>query len=371
MVCFLGILFYFGWKNYSFEVSFVNKFIEAMPSDYTISKTETSNKYRSSGEIAIDLTKYIGVDENYHLNQSIALLHSRVDPRTLNRLQTERILQDSIKIFHLKHFIQPQKETCVKRLPTALVIGVQKCGTRELVDFMHLHPHIQIYHKFTYFMPYFTNMYSKGVEWFRKQMPCSFSNQITVTKLAEEFFDNKHHVPERIQKFNASIKLILIVREPIARSYSAYSFFKAKYSNKTFTQLVITALKNTTQKLPDFLKMSIYDESMKRWLKVFYISQILIIEHNELKQDPVSTLGKVEQFLGLGHYITSGMFAYKAESGFYCIRSNLTTTGMSCYSSARGRVQDPISSEIRSKLTDYFRPKNDRFFRLIGKSFNW
>ena len=52
----------------------------------------------------------------------------------------------------------------------------------------------------------------------------------------------------------------------------------------------------------------------------------LIIEQNEFKQDPGSVLVKVEQILGLDHYITSDMFAYNAEKGFYCIRSNLTTT---------------------------------------------
>ena len=54
-------------------------------------------------------------------------------------------------------------------------------------------------------------------------------------------------------------------------------------------------------------------KKMKLWLKYFNLSQILIIEHNELKHDPVSVLVKVEQFLGLGHYITSDMFAYNAE----------------------------------------------------------
>ena len=61
------------------------------------------------------------------------------------------------------------------------------------------------------------------------------------------------------------------------------------------------------------LKLSIYDEKMKLWLKYFNLSQILIIEQNEFKHDPVSVPVTVEQFSGLGHYITSDMFAYNAE----------------------------------------------------------
>ena len=61
---------------------------------------------------------------------------------TLTRDQIEQLLRDSVGIFHLKNFIKPPNETCEKRLPTAIVIGVQKCGSHELIDFMHLHPHI-------------------------------------------------------------------------------------------------------------------------------------------------------------------------------------------------------------------------------------
>ena len=118
--------------------------------------------------------------------------------------------------------------------------------------------------------------------------------------------------------------------------------------------------------------MSIYDESMDiRWLKVFNLSHFLILEQNEFKQDPVSVLVKIEGFLGLGHYIKPDMFVYNAETGFQCIRSRLTTTGMACYASDRERHQEPISMEVRSKLTKFFKPKNERFFRMIGKSFDW
>ena len=321
---------------------------------------------------------YYNTCTNYSLevdikNKAKNGFHRRVDPQTLNRDDTEQILRDSIEMFHSNNFIKPPNEVCEKRPPSAIVIGVQKSGTRELMDFMYLHPHIQIYHDKIYEMNYFGNnrQYKEGVGWLTEQMPCSFSNQITIMKKAGYF--HAMDVPERIQKFNATIKLILMVREPIARYYSAYTFFKAmgRPYEETFDEMVINALKNTQQKQTRLLNMSIYDESMEYWLEHFYLSQIFIIEHNQFKQDPVSVLVKVEEFLGLGHYITSDMFAYNAVTGFQCIGSNLTTTGMSCYASNRGRPQDPISREIKSKLTDYFKPKNERFFRIIGKSIDW
>ena len=334
--------------------------------------TARPNQYESVVEPG--LMQIVNMDEYGHSKlQSRARLNVRVDPRILSTEKTQQILWDSIELFHSNKFIKPPNEVCEKRPPSAIVIGVQKSGTRELIDFMHLHPHIQIYRKKEHYeMNYFSRRYNKSMGWFKKQMPCSFSNQITVMKNSGYFHMDTVDVPERIRKFNASIKLILIVREPIARSYSAYTFFKERRGYKeSFGEIVINAIKNKKQELPKLLKMSIYDESMKRWLQVFNLSQILIIDHSEFKQDPVSVLVKVEEFLGLGHYITTDMFTYNAVTGFQCIWSNLTTTGMSCYASNRGRPQDPISREIKSNLTGYFKPANKRFFGIIGRPFNW
>ena len=196
---------------------------------------------------------------------------------------------------------------------------------------------------------------------------------MTIIKDSGYFHTTDVDVPGRIRTFNSSIKLTLILREPIARSYSAYTFSKTQgrgYAQR-FDELVINAIRNEKQKRPTLLNMSIYDESMERWLKVFNLSHFLILEQNEFKQDPLSILVKVEGFLGLGHYIKPDMFVYNAETGFHCIRSRLTTTGMACYASDRGRHQEPISMEVRSKLTKFFKPKNERFFRMIGKSFDW
>ena len=104
---------------------------------------------------------------------------------------------------------------------------------------MHLHPRIQFYHKRFYEMKYSSGKrYNRIVAWLRDQMPCSFSNQITVMKMAGYFHNDA--VPERIQQFNESIKLILMVREPVSRSFSAYTFFKEMRTyEKSFSDLVI------------------------------------------------------------------------------------------------------------------------------------
>lgn len=56
----------------------------------------------------------------------------------------------------------------VFRLPTALIIGVRKGGTRALLDAAALHPKVRIVRRETHF---FDSNYSLGFDWYKDQMP--------------------------------------------------------------------------------------------------------------------------------------------------------------------------------------------------------
>lgn len=51
-----------------------------------------------------------------------------------------------------------------KRLPQALIIGVKKCGTRALLEFLRLHPDIRATGPETHF---FDRFYDRGLDWYR------------------------------------------------------------------------------------------------------------------------------------------------------------------------------------------------------------
>ena len=122
----------------------------------------------------------------------------------------------------------------------------------------------------------------------------------------------------------------------------------------------------------NFISASEYDKRMEEWLKVFKREQFLIIDTNDFKYHPAKVLRQVEDFLGLEHFITPEHFVWNEEKGFYCIRTNVTDTGMACYSDKRGKKQlMDIDPKTRQYLTDYFRPKVQRFFKITGCNFDW
>ncbi|KAH7950033.1 hypothetical protein HPB49_018835 [Dermacentor silvarum] len=55
-------------------------------------------------------------------------------------------------------------EKLEKRLPSALIIGVKKAGTRALLEFLRLHPDVRATGPETHF---FDRHYNKGIEWYR------------------------------------------------------------------------------------------------------------------------------------------------------------------------------------------------------------
>ena len=88
------------------------------------------------------------------------------------------------------------------------------------------------------------------------------------------------------------------------------------------------------------------------------------MDNEELKNDPICTLNKVEYFLGLKHFITDKMIVLNKDKGFYCIQSNSAETGMACYFENIGqKKQVVVSEETLSKLSDYFKSKNQHFFK--------
>lgn len=51
-----------------------------------------------------------------------------------------------------------------RRLPQALVIGVKKCGTRALLEFLRIHPDIRAAGSEIHF---FDKYYCKGLSWYQ------------------------------------------------------------------------------------------------------------------------------------------------------------------------------------------------------------
>ena len=199
---------------------------------------------------------------------------------------TETFVVDRIRYKHTK-----------RRLPWCIIIGVRKAGTRALLTFLDLHPQIRTARNEVHFFDNDDN-YAMGLEWYRRKMPYSFSDQITIEKSPAYFVCD--YTPKRVFEMNNTIKLLLIVRDPVPRTVSDYLQIHVKRlglgkMHDTFENLVIDP--NTGDIDPSYrpIQRSLYYRYMRRWLNWFQMDQIHIVDGDKMVQDPVTELHKVER----------------------------------------------------------------------------
>ena len=258
-----------------------------------------------------------------------------------------------------------------RRLPQCIIIGSMKSGTSALLAYLDLHPDIVTV------IPelnYFNRHNDRGLEWYRGQMPLSRQNQITIEK-TPEYFEHAE-TPARMRAMNASIKILLIVRDPVYRSVSHWLHKCASRHVMpigmcdTYEGSGILTPEGDVKPTSGFIVRSSFGRFVDHWTSWLIVGkQLHIVDGDKMVSDPVSELRKVESFLGLRHHITQKHFVFSKKRGFYCMVYDRGQTH--CMGYNKGVKHPTLDREVEAKLRDYFRPLNQRFYRAIGYNFGW
>lgn len=261
-----------------------------------------------------------------------------------------------------------KKENCQKRLPKALIAGAFKSGTGTLIYFLSVHPEIVgcVDVEINYFSYYY---HSAPISWYRNKMPCSYSHQITIEKSPSYFLCNNS--AKRVKDTDPNMKIIFIVKDPIVRAESQFVMPNLDYHGRSFEELVtMKDINNRTvvNKKVDLIRWSDYASSVKPWLKYFDRKQILFLDGHKFMDNPTKELKQVEKFLGVKPFFTPDRFWFNETKGMYCIVQN---SSKQCMPPMKGIPHKPYPVEVRKLLENYFKPINEKFFRLINKRFDW
>ncbi|XP_044733596.1 heparan sulfate glucosamine 3-O-sulfotransferase 6 [Chrysoperla carnea] len=256
-----------------------------------------------------------------------------------------------------------------RRLPTALIIGIKKAGTRALLEFLRIHPDIRAAGCEVHF---FDRYYDQGLEWYRKKMPPTVLGQITMEKTPAYWVSKD--APARIAKMNPGTKLLVVVRDPVTRALSDYAQASSKRPGMpSFEQLAF--LNGTNGGIVDTrwgpVRLGVYARYLLRWLKYFSLSQMLFISGERLVVDPAAEVGRVQDFLGLKRLVTEKHFYFNTTKGFPCLFKSETKSSPHCLGKTKGRSHPrvPVSALIR--LREFYRPFNQHFYQLTGINFGW
>ena len=264
----------------------------------------------------------------------------------------------------------------VRLKPDFIVIGVQRGGTTSLYNYLTEHPAIaSASMKEVHF---FDNNYQRGINWYQGQFPTSMQKYYNTT-LHKQFFTTGEaspyylfhpHTAKRAAEAVPQTKLIVLLRNPVERTYSHYyhevelgherlSFMDALDQEEARTRDETEKMQRAEHYYSynhqhyTYVARGKYAEQLENWFRYFPREQFLIIKSEDFYEKPHAIMQETFDFLG----VPASM--HKKQPGDYKTYNN------SKYGESK------LSPEVRKRLTDYFAPHNERLYALLGRDFSW
>ncbi|MDE0360904.1 MAG: sulfotransferase domain-containing protein [Rhodospirillaceae bacterium] len=202
--------------------------------------------------------------------------------------------------------------------PSFLILGAQRSGTTALYRYLVSHPNIPAALRKE--VHYFDFQYQKGRDWYLAHFPATNPFRIARNKVltgeASPYYLVHPLAPGRVRRFNPAMKLIVVLRDPIARAWSHYRHeVRRGIENLSFKGAVdaeAERLAGTAESLrrgPDYysfahhhfayLDRGRYAHHLQAWLELFPRRQMLILKSDNLIEDANSAVNRVFAFLGL------------------------------------------------------------------------
>ncbi|XP_030048126.1 LOW QUALITY PROTEIN: bifunctional heparan sulfate N-deacetylase/N-sulfotransferase 3-like [Microcaecilia unicolor] len=299
----------------------------------------------------------------------------RVRPRRENTTQLSAVTRNPCDDKRHRD-IWSKRKTC-NRLPKFLVIGPQKTGTTALYLFLVMHPSIisnspspKTFEELQFFNG---NNYHRGIDWYMDFFPVPFN--VTTDFLFEKSANYFHseEAPKRAAALVPKAKLISILIDPSDRAYSWYQHQRSHEDpvalRFTFHD-VITAGPRAPSDIRALQRKCLmpgwYAVHLERWLAHFLPSQLLIVDGQQLRTDPVIVMDNVQRFLGVSpHYNYSEALTFDSHKGFWC---QLLEEGKTrCLGRSKGRKYPGMDTECRVFLSKYYQDHNVELSKLLHR----
>jgi hypothetical protein len=251
-------------------------------------------------------------------------------------------------------------------LPDLLIIGAQKGGTSFLYNLLSGHPYFEAaVQKEVHFFD--TPKFRRGVDWYSTHFPQQQqrNGHRVITGEASPYYLFYPHAARRVAEIIPQAKLIALLRNPIDRAYSDYqdtlrqghetlSFEEALNLEKERLRgekdkiLANEHYRSISYRRYSYLSRGVYVDQLKEWHRYFDPEQLLILKSEDLFARPSEILELVVEFLG----VPERTFELEGERN-------------------EGRYSEPMNSDTRQWLKDYFEPRNRRLYEYLGVDFAW
>lgn len=235
--------------------------------------------------------------------------------------------------------------------PDFIIAGYQKCGTTALWKNLQQHPKIYMASRLLYAMPDYPEIdffnektkastWNNGFDWYKSLFKEGF--------VCGEKSPSYAYCASNIQKQLPDVKIILSIRNPVDRAFSAFYFYKRMLPESKDWDTDKNNWKPERSFLHNFIDNNIfkntgqYVNSIRRFYKHFPSNQIHIIIHEKLVNNYQEEYNKIFNFLSLDSIPIINNIAHKTHK------------------------PRELFEEERDLLSAYYKPYNEELFQFLG-----
>jgi sulfotransferase family protein len=258
-----------------------------------------------------------------------------------------------------------------RMLPGFLIVGGQRCGTTSMYRTLSQHPAVlkAVLHKGIH---YFDTGYGNGLPWYQGHFPLRARSALTQRTAGETpltFESSPYYMfhplaGERISRDLPEVKLLVLVRDPVERAYSAHAHEIARgFETEPFER----ALELEDERLAGeakrivaepgyqshshqhhaYLTRGRYADQLERLDTLFGRDRVHVVDSGRFFTDPEPVYDGVLEFLGLRHH------------------------GYPVFERHNARPRSPMPETLRARLNEEFQPHDERLAAWLGRTPSW
>jgi hypothetical protein len=268
------------------------------------------------------------------------------------------------------------------RVPDFIIVGTQKAGTTWLRENLFRHPEVTGSKKQIHF---FDKNYEKGMKWYCSHFE-GMSDGLCVGEKSTEYFDinTASVVAERIARDCPNTRIIVVLREPKARAFSALKHTVVMGQELLPADpdalLFEDRKKLASNKSFRYIERGFYARQLEAYFEHIPREQLLVVIFEEdIVADPESGLRRVFSFLGVDPSIVKAnqkpVNSKSLSSPAIWLMNKFVRVPL--VRSLIWRIDErlplprwsPVFSDVtREKLRSIYAPENEKLFGLIGRS---
>jgi hypothetical protein len=267
------------------------------------------------------------------------------------------------------------------RLPAFVAIGPPRSATTWLDEVMRGHVGLPRNRKETDF---FTRNYFEGLSWYRAYFR-DYPADVVCGEICPNYFSSAQ-ARERIAGDLPGVKLIVTLRDPVARAYSIYRLLRSYAWEKRDFESALAARAHISE-------TNRYATHLRAWFAAFGRDRVLVCFHEELQASPQGFVDRICDFIGAARFQLEpagrggdrvngveraprnrrlarnarNLRLWLEDHDWYHTVRSLEHAGVWRFCFERGEEFEPLSPELDARIRARYLPEIDELEKLLQR----